>query len=126
KLLDFQRYSATFRPVRSRGIPLNLPPPGGIGGGISGLPKTDTPRITTMALTDRACKMASPREKDYKLADEIGMYLLVTRTGGKYWRWKYRFVGKEKVLALGVYPETGLKVARDLCIDARRQLVHGI
>ena len=79
-----------------------------------------------MALTDRACKMATSREKDYKLADEKGMYLLVSKNGSKYWRWKYRFAGKEKVLAFGVYPEIGLKFARDKCIDARRQVAQGI
>jgi len=79
-----------------------------------------------MALTEIACKKAAPRDKDYKLADGNGMYLLVSTNGSKYWRWKYRYLGKEKVLALGIYPEVGLKIARDLCIDARRQLAQGI
>lgn len=79
-----------------------------------------------MALTEIACKKAAPRGKDYKLADANGMYLLVSKSGSKYWRWKYRYLGKEKVLALGIYPEVSLKAARDRCIDARRQLASGI
>jgi integrase len=79
-----------------------------------------------MALTEMACKKAAPRDKDYKLADGNGMYLLVSTNGSKYWRWKYRYVGKEKVLALGIYPEVSLKEARDRRIDARRQLAQGI
>ncbi len=65
-----------------------------------------------MALTDIQIKSAKPREKQYKLADGEGMYLLVLPSGGKYWRLKYRIDGKEKVLALGVYPKVSLSGAR--------------
>ena len=70
-------------------------------------------------MTDITIKNAKPKEKDYKLADEKGMHLFVTRAGGKLWRLKYRFGGKEKLLALGRYPETPLKEARELRDGAR-------
>ena len=75
-------------------------------------------------LTDTAIRTAKPKEKPYKLADEKGLYLLVNQTG-KYWRLKYRFVGKEKLLALGVYPETSLKEARSKRDEARKTLSDG-
>ena len=67
-----------------------------------------------MALTDTKIRQAKPKEKDYKLSDARGMFLLVTKNGAKYWRMKYRIGGKEKLLALGVYPEVTLKHARKL------------
>ncbi len=77
-------------------------------------------------LTDTACKNAKPREKAYKLSDEKGLYLEIMPNGCKYFRMKYRFGGKEKLLAFGVYPETGLKDARDKRDEARKQLAQGI
>ncbi|MEE8057925.1 MAG: Arm DNA-binding domain-containing protein [Pseudomonadales bacterium] len=56
-----------------------------------------------MPLTDTKAKQAKTKEKTYRLSDERGMYLEVTKTGSKYWRLKYRYAGKEKRLALGVY-----------------------
>jgi len=79
-----------------------------------------------MPLSDTACKNAKPKEKAYKLADEKGMFLLINTNGSKYFRLKYRFAGKEKVLALGVYPETTLKDARIKRDEAREQLAKGI
>ena len=79
-----------------------------------------------MALTDTKAKQAKAKDKTYRLSDERGMYLEITKTGGKYWRLKYRYGGKEKRLALGVYPETSLKKARDLRDAARIQLKDGI
>jgi len=79
-----------------------------------------------MPLTDRACREAKPKEKDYKLSDEKGLYLLVNRNGSRYWRHKFRFGGKEKLLAYGVYPEVSLKQARAKCLDTRRQISEGI
>lgn len=79
-----------------------------------------------MALTDTAIRKARSGEKPYKLADEKGLFLLVgIKPGALYWRLKYRFAGKEKLLALGVYPEVPLKVARQKRDDARRLLDAG-
>lgn len=77
-------------------------------------------------LTDKQAKLAKPKEKQYKLSDEKGMYLEVMPTGAKYWRLKYRFNGKEKKLALGVYPEVSLKNARESRELVRDQLRRGI
>jgi hypothetical protein len=65
-----------------------------------------------MALTDTAIRLAKAESNDRKLADSKGLYLLVTVSGSKLWRLKYRIDGKEKKLALGSYPEVGLKQAR--------------
>lgn len=64
-------------------------------------------------LTDLQCRKAKPTEKDYKLADSRGLDLFVTRTGFRSWRWKYRFLGKEKRPVLASYPEMGLGAARE-------------
>lgn len=77
-------------------------------------------------LTDTACKNAKPRDKAYKLSDEKGLYLEITPNGSKYFRLKYRFGGKEKRLAFGVYPETSLKEAREKRDEARKHLAQGI
>ena len=58
-----------------------------------------------MPLTDTAVKSAKPGPRPIKLSDGKGMYLLVNPTGSKLWRWKYRVLGKEKVMALGAYPD---------------------
>jgi hypothetical protein len=78
-----------------------------------------------MALTETSVKNARPAEKAYKLADGYGMFLLVNLNGSRLWRLKYRFGGKEKLLALGGYPEVGLKRAREYRDDARRLLNEG-
>lgn len=79
-----------------------------------------------MRLSDKACKAASPREKQYKLSDGDGMYLLIQPSGSKLWRFNYRFDGKSKTLALGVYPATGLAAAREKRHTARAQLLQNI
>jgi Integrase len=79
-----------------------------------------------MALTDVKARNAKPEEKQVKLSDSDGMYLLVTPAGGKCWRLKYRFGGKEKVLALGTYPEVSLAEARTKRDTARKQLAAGV
>jgi integrase len=79
-----------------------------------------------MALTDAAIRKAKPTSKAFKLFDERGMFLLVTPQGGKLWRLKYRFGGKEKLLALGAYPDVGLSAARDRRDDARRLIAAGV
>jgi integrase len=77
-----------------------------------------------MALTDTAIKTAKPKATDYKMADEKGLYVLVKKAG-KYFRLDYRFLGKRKTLALGVYPETSLKEARKKRDEARKILADG-
>lgn len=81
---------------------------------------------TPMPLSNATIRNAKPKEKPYKLADREGLFLLVTPTGGKYWRLKYYFGGKEKLLALGVHPTITLADARTRCSDARRLLATGI
>lgn len=78
-----------------------------------------------MPLSDPQIKKAKPADKPYKLADEKGLYLLVN-TAGKYWRMDYRYGGKRKTLALGVYPDVGLARAREKRDEARRRLADGI
>ena len=68
----------------------------------------------------------SPRIKDHWLSDEKGLRLLIKANGSRYWRMKYRFQGKQKTLALGVYPDVGLKDARLERDKARLQLAEGI
>jgi integrase len=80
----------------------------------------------TMALTDTAVRNAKLREKAYKLFDGGGLFLLVNPKGSRYWRLKYRYNGKEKLLALGVYPDIGLKEARNRRDDARKQIAQDI
>lgn len=79
-----------------------------------------------MPLTDTAIRNARPTDKTQKLFDGGGLYLEVTPKGGKYWRLKYRFSGKEKRLSLGVYPEITLKDARLRRDDARKLLANQI
>ena len=66
-----------------------------------------------MLLTNISIKNAPVKDKQYKLPDGEGMYLLVHPNGGKYWRLRYKIAGKEKVLALGTYPDVTLLEARD-------------
>ena len=77
-------------------------------------------------LSDVAIKKAAPKEKPYKLADGRGLYLEVMPGGSKYWRLKFRYGGKEKRLALGVYPEVSLKAARKAAYEARDKLAEGV
>lgn len=79
-----------------------------------------------MALTDTAVRTAKPKDKPYKLSDERGLFLLATPSGGKLWRLKYRIDGKEKLLALGPYPEVSLAQARERREEARKLLAAGI
>lgn len=79
-----------------------------------------------MSMTDSKAKNAKPREKTYRLSAGKGMYLEVTPKGGKYWRFKYRFGGKEKRLALGVYGNVSFKKAGRRLDEARNLLADGI
>ncbi|EKC2494909.1 integrase arm-type DNA-binding domain-containing protein [Salmonella enterica] len=79
-----------------------------------------------MALTDAKIRAAKPDEKPYKLADSGNMFLLVHPNGSRYWRLRYRFQGKERTLALGVYPDVSLSDAREKRDAARKLIAEGI
>jgi integrase len=79
-----------------------------------------------MPLTDTRVRSAKPKDKTFKLFDSGNLYLEVNPAGGKWWRWKYRFAGKEKRLSFGVYPDVPLKIARERRDAARKQLANGI
>lgn len=79
-----------------------------------------------MKLNARQVDAAKPREKAYQLAEGAGLYLEVVPSGSRYWRMKYRFNGKEKRLAFGVYPAVSLAQARALRDDAKKKLAEGI
>jgi integrase len=78
-----------------------------------------------MALTDTRIRNAKPTAKPYKLSDGAGMYLLIAPEGSRYWRLDYRFAGKRRTLALGIYPIVSLALARTRREDARRLLSEG-
>ena len=77
-------------------------------------------------LTDTKVKSAKAKDKSYKLSDGGALYLLVNPSGSKYWRMKYRFQGKERTLAIGVYPDAGLAFARKKALAARQALTEGL
>ncbi len=79
-----------------------------------------------MPLTNTTISKAKPEAKPRKLFDERGLFLLVNPNGGKLWRFKYRFGGKEKQLSLGIYPDVSLKDARERRDDARKLVAKGI
>lgn len=79
-----------------------------------------------MALSDVKVRSAKPEAKAYKLTDGDGMVLLVHPNGSKYWRLRYRFGGKEKMLALGKYPEVSLADARARRDEARKLIANGV
>ena len=77
-------------------------------------------------LTDTAIRKTKPSDKPVRMFDGGGLYLEISPTGGKWWRLKYRFDGKEKRLSLGVYPDVGLKDARERREENRKLLAAGI
>lgn len=79
-----------------------------------------------MPLTNTAILNAKPGAKPAKMFDERGLFLIVTPAGGKWWRFRYKFDNKEKLLSLGVYPDVGLKGARERRDEARKLLAQGI
>ncbi|WP_195431657.1 tyrosine-type recombinase/integrase [Morganella morganii] len=79
-----------------------------------------------MKLTVKQIDSSKAKERDYKLSDGGGLYLLVKNNGSKYWRQKYRFDGKEKLLSIGVYPTVTLADARRKRDDAKRLLSDGV
>jgi integrase len=80
----------------------------------------------SMGLTNLKIKQATAQDKAYKLSDDKGLYLYITPKAQKYWRMDYRFGGKRKTLALGVYPETTLADARSKCEEARKLIKNDI
>lgn len=79
-----------------------------------------------MALTDIKVRSAKPQEKEYTLVDGDGMFLLIHSNGSKYWRFRFRFGGKQHLMAFGVYPETSLADARQKREEARKLVAAGI
>lgn len=82
--------------------------------------------IPPMPLTELQSRSAKPRDKDYKLSDAKGLHLLVKKSGAKFWRLKYRFLGREKLLSIGQYPDVKLSQARDTVDDARKNLKNDV
>ena len=78
-----------------------------------------------MPLTDTKCRSLKPKSKAYKVSDSEGLYLYISPKGGKYWRMNYRYSGKHKTLAIGVYPNISLKEARQKRDQARILLSEG-
>ena len=79
-----------------------------------------------MKLTAIQVKTAAAKDKDYKLADGQGLVLFVKRSGAKYWRFNYRFAGKQKTFSIGVFPDVSLKAARDKRLALRGLLADGV
>jgi integrase len=79
-----------------------------------------------MYLTTKKIDNAMPKKKPYRLFDGNGLYMEVTTSGGKYWRFKYRFDNKERRIAFGVYPDVSLQDAREKRDEARKQVAAGI
>lgn len=78
--------------------------------------------IPQMPLTDTALRNSKPKEKPYKVYDEKGLFIQITPNGGKWWRFKYRIWGKEKLISFGTYPEVSLSDARSRRDEARKLL----
>lgn len=78
-----------------------------------------------MALNDTAIRNSKPKVTPYKLSDGGGLFLLVNTNGSRWWRYSYRFDGKQKTISLGVYPDVSLKDARDKHAEARKMLAQG-
>lgn len=78
------------------------------------------------SLSDAKARNAKPRTSPYKLTDGEGLFLVIMPSGSKYWRLRYFFAGKEKLLALGVYPHVSLTDARERRTQAQKQLANGV
>src|SRR5580765_4032514 len=102
-------------------VPRYLKKSGGIIGG------TDNTKLgMQMALTDSRVRCLKPRDRSYRTSDDRGLYVEVFPIGSKLWRYKYRYGGKEKRLALGAYPKVKLGAARKKRDAARQQLDEGL
>jgi hypothetical protein len=77
-------------------------------------------------LTDTEIRKSKPKTKPYRMTDGLGLYLMVTPTGGKLWRWKYRFRGVEKLMSFGQCPDVSLADARERLAAARKLLAGGV
>ena len=82
-------------------------------------------KVTPMPLTNTKIQNAKPKDKPYKLYDSGGLLIIIQPSGGKWWRYKYRLAGKEKLLALGTYPDISLAEARERHSQARKLLANG-
>jgi integrase len=83
------------------------------------------PKHTENALTDRKILNARSKDKQYKIFDGKGLFVLIHPNGSKYFRWEYKFEEKRKTLALGVYPQTTLKCARHERLEAQKLVIDG-
>ena len=90
------------------------------------VPDANAPELKVCALTEEAVREALPLRRPWKIADGRGLYLMVAPTGGRYWRYNYRFEGRQKTLALGTYPDVPLEKARERHQRARSLLADGI
>lgn len=79
-----------------------------------------------MPLSDTAIRTTKPRSKPFKLFDSGGLYLIITPTGSRWWRFDYRYAGKRKTLSLGIYPAISLKDARGRRDELRRLLANDV
>lgn len=79
-----------------------------------------------MKLNDLACKGAKPKDKQYKKFDGGGLFLLIKPNGSKLWRMKYRYLGKEKLLAIGPYPLISFAEAREARVGAKKLLLQSL
>ena len=86
----------------------------------------DPLELPPMPLTDTSLRAVKPSKNTVKLFDGGGLYLEVAPSGGRWWRLKYRFEGKEKRISLGIYPTVGLKEARERREQAKKLLSQGI
>ena len=79
-----------------------------------------------MPLSDTKIRNSKPKDKQYRIYDTGGLFLIVAPSGGKWWRFKYRFEGKQKLISMGTYPEITLAKARERRDKARRQVAEGV
>ena len=94
-------------------------------GTFGGIPPNSRIRYHHMSLTDVRIKKEKPSAKPFKLSDERGLYLLINPNGSKLWRYQYRFLGKQKLLSIGAYPDIGLGEARRIRDEARTIVAGG-